>query len=98
VGAIKNIGDTIGGCRKFLRPSPLPLKNNVRRRSSSKSPVQQAAQGSIQVTSNIADVQRGASDTGSASSQVLSTAQSLSSESNRLKLEIGKFLDAVRAA
>jgi len=38
VVAIKNIGDTIGGCRKFLRPSPLPLKNNVRRRSSSKSP------------------------------------------------------------
>ena len=60
--------------------------------------VQQAAQGTQQVSSNITDVQRGASETGSASAQVLSAAQSLSSDSNRLKLEVGKFLDSVRAA
>ena len=60
--------------------------------------VQQAAQGTQQVSSNITDVQRGAGETGSASSQVLSAAQSLSSDSNRLKLEVGKFLDTVRAA
>ena len=60
--------------------------------------VQQAAQGTQQVSSNISDVQRGASETGSASSQVLSAAQSLSSDSNRLKLEVGKFLNSVRAA
>jgi aerotaxis receptor len=60
--------------------------------------VQQAAQGTQQVSSNITDVQRGASETGSASSQVLSAAKSLSSDSNRLKLEVGKFLDTVRAA
>jgi len=60
--------------------------------------VQQAAQGTQQVSSNITDVQRGASETGSASSQVLSAAQSLSGDSNRLKLEVGKFLNTVRAA
>jgi methyl-accepting chemotaxis protein len=60
--------------------------------------VQQAAQGTQQVSSNITDVQRGASETGSASSQVLSAAQSLSGDGNRLKLEVGKFLDTVRAA
>jgi len=60
--------------------------------------VQQAAQGTQQVSSNIADVQRGATETGSASSQVLSAAQSLSGDSNRLKLEVGKFLNSVRAA
>src|ERR1700730_1304499 len=60
--------------------------------------VQQAAQGTQQVSSNITDVQRGASETGSASSQVLSAAQSLSSESNRLKLQGGKVLATVRAA
>jgi methyl-accepting chemotaxis protein len=60
--------------------------------------VQQAAQGTQQVSSHIMDVQRGSSETGSASSQVLSSAQSLSSDSNRLKLEVGKFLDTVRAA
>ncbi len=60
--------------------------------------VQQAAQGTEQVSSNITDVQRGAADTGSASSQVLSTAQSLSSDSHRLKLEVSKFLGTIRAA
>jgi methyl-accepting chemotaxis protein len=60
--------------------------------------VQQAAQGTQGVSSHITDVQRGASETGSASSQVLSAAQSLSSDSNRLKLEVGKFLNTVRAA
>jgi len=60
--------------------------------------VQQAAQGTQQVSSNITDVQRGASETGSASAQVLSAAKSLSSDSNRLKLEVGKFLNTVRAA
>ena len=60
--------------------------------------VQQAAQGTQQVSANITDVQQGASETGSASSQVLAAAQSLSGDSNRLKLEVGKFLESVRAA
>jgi methyl-accepting chemotaxis protein len=60
--------------------------------------VQQAAMGTQRVSTNIGDVQRGASETGSASSQVLSAAQSLSGDSNRLKLEVGRFLDSVRAA
>jgi methyl-accepting chemotaxis protein len=60
--------------------------------------VQQAAEGTHQVSSNITDVQRGAGETGSASSQVLSAAKSLSRESNRLKHEVGEFLNTVRAA
>ena len=60
--------------------------------------VQQAAQGTAQVATNITDVNRGATETGSASAQVLSSAQSLSSESNHLKLEVEKFLTTVRAA
>ncbi len=60
--------------------------------------VQQAAQGTQQVSSNITDVQRGASETGSASSQVLSAAQTLSADSGRLRSEVSKFLNSVRAA
>jgi methyl-accepting chemotaxis protein len=60
--------------------------------------LRQAAQGTQQVSSHITDVQQGASETGSASSQVLSSAQSLSVESSRLKLEMDKFLSTVRAA
>jgi methyl-accepting chemotaxis protein len=60
--------------------------------------VQQAALGTTQVSAHITDVQQGASETGSASSQVLSAAQTLSGDGNRLKLEVGKFLNSVRAA
>jgi methyl-accepting chemotaxis protein len=60
--------------------------------------IQQAAQGTDLVSSNISDVQRGASETGSASTQVLSAAQSLSLESNRLKQQVDRFLVTVRAA
>ena len=60
--------------------------------------VMQAAQGTQQVSDNIGDVQRGAGETGSASSQVLSAAQMLSGDSNRLKVEVEKFLSSVRAA
>jgi methyl-accepting chemotaxis protein len=50
------------------------------------------------VSANISSVRQGATETGSASSQVLSAAQSLSNDSSRLKLEVSKFLDTVRAA
>jgi len=60
--------------------------------------VQQAAQGTMQVSSSIADVQRSAGETGSASSQVLSAAQILSGDSSRLKTEVERFLGTVRAA
>lgn len=60
--------------------------------------VQSAAGGTHQVSSSIADVQRSASETGTASSQVLAAAQTLSSDSDKLKLEVGKFLASVRAA
>jgi len=46
----------------------------------------------------ITDVNRGAGETGSASAQVLASAQSLSRDSNHLKTEVDQFLAAVRAA
>lgn len=60
--------------------------------------VQQAAAGTEQVATTITDVDRGAGETGSASTQVLASAQSLSGESNRLKIEVDRFLSTVRAA
>lgn len=60
--------------------------------------IQHAAHGTSEVSANIGDVQRGAGETGAASAQVHSAAQSLSQESNRLKSEVGRFLDTVRAA
>jgi methyl-accepting chemotaxis protein len=60
--------------------------------------VGEAAKGTKEVAINIADVNRGAGETGTASAQVLASAQSLSRESNRLKVELNRFLSTVRAA
>ncbi len=60
--------------------------------------VQQAAHGTQDVSSHVVDVQRGATETGAASAQVHSAAQSLSRDSNRLKDEVTRFVETVRAA
>ncbi|MGM4906436.1 methyl-accepting chemotaxis protein [Tardiphaga sp. 866_E4_N2_1] len=98
VGAIKEIGDTIGRMSEIASTIASAVEEQGAATQEISRNVQQAAQGTMQVSSNITDVQRGASETGSASSQVLSAAQSLSSDSTRLKVEVSKFLNAVRAA
>jgi methyl-accepting chemotaxis protein len=98
VGAIKEIGDTIGRMSEIASTIASAVEEQGAATQEISRNVQQAAQGTMQVSSNITDVQRGASETGSASSQVLSAAQSLSSDSTRLKVEVSNFLNAVRAA
>ena len=98
VGAIKEIGDTIGLMSEISSTIAAAVEEQGAATQEISRNIQQAAQGTSQVSSNITDVQHGASETGSASSQVHSAARSLSGESNRLKLEVGKFLDTVRAA
>ncbi len=60
--------------------------------------VRQAAELSAQVAINIDDVNRGNSETGAASAQVFSAAQSLSKESNHLEVEVQNFVSTIRAA
>jgi aerotaxis receptor len=98
VNAIKEISATIEKLSEISSTIAAAVEEQGAATQEISRNVQQAAQGTQQVSSNITDVQRGASETGSASSQVLSAAQSLSGDSNRLKLEVGKFLDSVRAA
>jgi len=98
VGAIKEISGTIEKLSEISSTIAAAVEEQGAATQEISRNVQQAAQGTQQVSSNITDVQRGASETGSASSQVLSAAQSLSGDSNRLKLEVGKFLNTVRAA
>lgn len=98
VDAIKEIGGTIERLSEIASIIAAAVEEQGAATQEISRNVQQASQGTQQVSSNIADVQRGATETGSASSQVLSAAQSLSSDGNRLKLEVGKFLNSVRAA
>jgi methyl-accepting chemotaxis protein len=83
IGDVVELINTIAGQTKFLALNAT---------------IEAARAGTRKVSANVVDVQRSAIETGSASSQVLSAAKSLSLESNRLKLEVGKFLDTVRAA
>jgi methyl-accepting chemotaxis protein len=98
VGAIQAISTTIEKLSEISSTIASAVEEQGAATQEISRNVQQAARGTQQVSSNITDVQRGAGETGSASSQVLSSAQSLSSDSNRLKHEVGKFLNSVRAA
>jgi methyl-accepting chemotaxis protein len=98
VGAIEEISGTIEKLSEISSTIAAAVEEQGAATQEISRNVQQAAQGTQQVSSNITDVQRGASETGAASSQVLSAAQSLSGDSKRLKLELGKFLNSVRAA
>jgi len=98
VNAIKEISGTIEKLSEISSTIAAAVEEQGAATQEISRNVQQASMGTQQVSSNITDVQRGASETGSASSQVLAAAQSLSGESNRLKLEVGKFLNSVRAA
>ncbi|HEV2160291.1 HAMP domain-containing methyl-accepting chemotaxis protein [Bradyrhizobium sp.] len=98
VGAIREISGTIERLSEISSAVAAAVEEQGAATQEISRNVQQAAHGTQRVSSNIGDVQRGASETGSASSQVLSAARSLSSDSNRLKLEVSKFLNSVHAA
>ena len=96
--AIKQIGTTIGRISEIAAMIAASVDQQGGATQEIARNVEQAAQGTSEVATNIVDVNKGARGTGSASARVLSSAQSLSGESNRLKLEVGRFLDTVRAA
>ncbi|HEY0331705.1 MAG TPA: methyl-accepting chemotaxis protein [Rhodopseudomonas sp.] len=98
VGAIKEIGDTIGKMSEISSTIASAVEEQGAATQEISRNVHLAAEGTQQVSSNITDVQRDASETGAASSQVLAAARSLSRDSNRLKLEVDKFLSTVRSA
>jgi methyl-accepting chemotaxis protein len=98
VNAIREIGATINTISEISSTIAAAVEEQGAATQEISRNVQYAAQRSNAVATNITDVSRGASETGSASSQVLSSAQMLSTDSARLKTEVEKFLQTVRAA
>ena len=98
VAAIKEIGGTIGRISEIASTIAAAVEEQGAATQEIARNVGEAAKGTQQVATNITDVNRGAGETGSASAQVLSSAQSLSSESHHLRMEVDKFLSTVRAA
>jgi methyl-accepting chemotaxis protein len=98
VGAIREISTTIEMLAEVSSTIAAAMEEQGAATQEIARNVHQAAHGTQQVSANINDVQRGAVETGSASGQVLSSARTLAGDGNRLKHEVGKFLQAVRAA
>jgi methyl-accepting chemotaxis protein len=98
VAAIREIGSTITLISEISSTITAAVEQQGAATQEISRNIQSAARRSNEVATSITDVSRGASDTGSASSQVLSSAQMLSTESTRLKTEVQNFLLTVRAA
>jgi methyl-accepting chemotaxis protein len=98
VAAIEQIGTTIGRISEIASTIAASVDQQGGATQEIVHNVQNAAKSTSQVAANIMEVNKGAYETSSASSQVLASAQSLSGESNRLKLEVDRFLETVRAA
>jgi len=98
VSTIKEIGKTITLISEISSTIAAAVEEQGAATQEIARNVQQAASLSGEVATSITDVSRGAGETGAASGQVLSAAQMLSTDSNRLKIEVEKFLTNVRAA
>jgi len=98
VAAIKEIGATIARVSEIASGIAAAMEEQGAATGEIARNVQQAAKGTAEVAANITDVNRGAAETGSASAQVLTSAQSLAGESHHLKQEVERFLATVRAA
>jgi methyl-accepting chemotaxis protein len=98
VSAIKEIGATIGQISEISTAIAAAIEQQGAATQEIARNVQLAAQGTIEVVDSIAEVSRGAANTGAAAEQVHGFARSLSSEGSQLKLEVDRFLTTVRAA
>jgi methyl-accepting chemotaxis protein len=96
--AIKEIGATIGRISEIATSVAAAVEEQGAATQEITRSVLRAAHSTMDVSQNIAEVDHGAGQTGSASSQVLSSARSLAEEGSRLRAEVDQFLATVRAA
>ncbi len=98
VSAIQGIATVIGEVNEIATAIAAAVEEQGAATQEITRNVQQAAVGTQEVASNIAGVQQAANDTGTAAAHVLSAAQALSQQAERLTGEVGEFLAGVRSA
>ena len=98
VEAIKEIGATIKRISDIATSISAAVEQQCAATNDIARNAHEAAKGTSHVASNITDVNRGAGETGAASGQVFSAAQSLARESKQLRGEVETFVATVRAA
>lgn len=98
VTAIKEIGGTIAQISAIATSIAEAVEQQSVATQEIARSVQSVAQGTQTAATDIGQVNCGATETGAASGEVLNSAQTLSSESARLRGELDRFMANIRAA
>jgi methyl-accepting chemotaxis protein len=98
VQAIEGIGRTIGAINEIASVISIAVDQQGAATREIARNVQEAAQGTGQVSSNISGVNQAADKTGSAAGKVLSSAEQLSGQAATLRADVDRFLANIRAA
>jgi methyl-accepting chemotaxis protein len=98
VGAIRAIGQTIERINGIAGSISAAVEQQRSATQNIAQSVRSAASGTAEVVDTVRSAARGADETGQSSNRMFASAQSLSGESLRLKAEVEKFLDGMRAA
>jgi methyl-accepting chemotaxis protein len=98
VASIKQIGETIAQISTIAGSIAGAVEQQGGATQEIARNVQNVAQGTRAAAANIVEVNRGATETGAASEEVLKSAKALSTESTRLRNELDRFMSNIRAA
>ncbi|WP_372400364.1 methyl-accepting chemotaxis protein [Azospirillum sp. HJ39] len=98
VGAIQSIGRTILGISETVTAVAAAAEEQGAATREISRNVQQAAGGTREVSANIVGVTRAAGETGSMAAQARTAADALSHQSARLRQEVQRFVETIRAA
>jgi methyl-accepting chemotaxis protein len=98
VGAIRNIGQTIGEINEVTTAIAAAVEQQGAATREIARNIQHAAGGTAEVSSNIIGVSTASAEAGSAASEVLSASGALNREAEILRSEIDAFLSNIRAA
>ena len=98
VQAIENIGGTIGTINEITTTIASAVEQQGAATLGIARNVQEAAQGTGKVSSNVAGISQAAGTTGAAANQVLVSAEQLSNQATMLRSEVDRFLTHIRAA
>ena len=98
VGAIEGIGQTITTINEIAASISAAIEEQNATTGEITRNVQQAAQGTEEVSGNIVEVRLAATQTGAAAGQVLGASGDLSQQAETLRHEVETFLASIRAA
>jgi methyl-accepting chemotaxis protein len=98
VQAIQGIGSTVVRINQIATTVAAAVEEQGAATREIAGNVHQAAMGTQAVSGNIAGVMEAAGEAGSASDQLLSAAQGLARDADRMRHEVNTFLERIRAA